>query len=210
MRYSTLETLNAYRATLGLEAFKEHGGIIPPEECNWGAPYPIDALFPNFVSPLAGKGVQFDGPFATYGPVPVEDLPGAKMDDPKLYGKDFSWEELKGDANKEKYDGKRFVFKAGLGAFEQRWDLFEKGIDTRSYMAVQLRMPGKKGENLSEKISGYILDGTQAAVAYNACGIRGQRETSWEKGTRVAGTVYFTGYGSYPYAIVIEYLQPTK
>ena len=204
------ESMNEKRAELGMAPRKPGGNSGGPELRAYMRPYPQDwaKIPPAFVSKLAGKGIQLEGPFASYSERPCELLgatPGKKEEYQKV-----EWSDLSDKAKLKSLDGKKVKFKVGLNPRKERWNLEKQGVTPLDYVAFELRMPGKTSENLSEKIMGYAVLGTRAAERFNRYGGRKARKKSWKSGTWVRGVIYAKGMGKFPASIVVDYVGKVK
>ena len=204
------EPMNAKRAELGMPPRKSGGNSGGPEFRAYMRPYPQDwAKIPSDLqSTLEGKGFQAAGPFATYSERPSK-LLGAVAGSKDAY-QAVEWSDLKDKAKLKALDGKLVKFKVGFNPRKERWNLQKQGVTSNDYIAFELRMPGKTGENLSEKIMGYAVLGSKAAKRFNQYGGKKARKKSWRAGAWIRGTLYAKGSGKYPASIVVDYVGKVK
>ena len=203
------DVIDALRKEYGLPHIAKVGDAVPPKEQLWGNPYPLDKVFPNLLSQIKGKGVQFDGPFATYearpDPETIGSVPGGK-DEYTL----VTWEDMLDKTKSAGFDGKKVKFRAGLGPMEAPWEqvVLDKKITANDYANIMLVKPGTTSMSQGSKFFAYVVLGTAAAKRYNENGVREVRKKTWAKGVYVRGILYKAppSYGRYPLIMVVDYI----
>lgn len=155
---------------------------------NYGMAYPLEAVVPNLVSKLDGKGVQANGPFAEYKSKAVATGKEYKEAQFAAFAKDRA----------KTWSGQAVSFKAGLGTNATSWLL--KNVERKDYDCVKLNAPGES-EPTRNYVMGYLLKGSEAAK--NWAKYLKKKEKYAAEGVTIRGTAWYAGSDTYSYPVCV-------
>ncbi|MBN1426277.1 right-handed parallel beta-helix repeat-containing protein [Candidatus Fermentibacteria bacterium] len=177
-----MDFLNQWRASVGLPLQAAQGTARQ----NWGMAYPLEAVIPNLVSKLPGKGVQLDGPFAHYSSEaaasPAKDYVQVSFDVFK-----------KGSPTVKKYQGDPVMFTAGLGQTSMTW--LVASAPRTDYDCVKLLKPSET-DMTRDYVYGYLLKGSPAAKMWDRLF---KKRDNYPDGVTIKGTAWYAGNDNYTY-----------
>ena len=180
-----MDFLNKWRQSVGLPLQAEPSSVRK----NYGMAYPLKAVVPNLISKVAQRGVQADGPFATY-------KSEAKAPESKEYV-ETAFANFGKDKAKT-YTGQMVTFKAGMGASATSWLL--KNAERANYDCVKLNMPGESQSTI-KCVYGYMLKGS--AAAKNWAKYLKKKDKYAKAGLIIKGTIWYAGADTYAYPVCV-------
>ncbi len=122
----------------------------------------------------------------------------------------LDWKQLK----KEKGDinAKPVMLAVGLGSVtHEPFPLNDPQVTLDDYTAVEVRKPGKTKAKTKSHFNAYIRKDSKAMDVYKLYNRPKELERTWEHGINIWGTAYYLdSKGKYPYALIVDKIQPTK
>lgn len=183
-----MDLMNEWRRSVGLPLQAEAGTARQ----NWGMAYPLEAIVPNLVSKLPGKGVQPEGPFAEYASAAA-------------VAEDVEYVEMEFDAFKrdvpavKSLAGQPVVFKGLLGQTDSSYLL--EAAPRSDYVCYKVPKVGENPDATRTFVYGYMLKGSQAHKDWEKYSRR--RERYNKDGLVIRGRAYYVGSDSYSYPVGI-------
>ena len=193
-----MDAMNEWRRSVGLPLQAEPGSA----RRNYGMAYPLSAVIPNLVAKLPGRGVQLEGPFATYaaeaGATAAAD-PAAAAGAPKA---NVEYAEVTYDGFKKTAPGikdlanKPVRFKGGLGGRSTEFHL--KQATAADYDCYKVARPGERPDATRDYVFVYILKGSDAAKNWDKLY---RKKDKYPDGVLLKGTASFIGKDTYPFPV---------
>ncbi len=183
-----MDIMNEWRRSVGLPLQAGPGTARK----NWGMAYPLEAVIPNLVSPLKGKGVQIDGPFEKYASKAAE-----------VEEKNYEVVEIdvfkKGGPDVKTLAGKPVELTAQMGPSQMTFLL--KEAPRSDYVCFQLVKMGQNASATRDFVYGYMLKGSEAHKNWQK--YYKKRDRHNKKGLKFKGSAWYVGNDSYNYPVGI-------
>jgi len=189
-----MDSMNEWRRSVGLSL----QGEAASKRKNYGMAYPLEAVVPGLVSKVKGRGVQVDGPFATYSGGGEAGAAGGGEAAAKDYAEVLFDAFKKGAAGVKQLDSKPVQFKAGMGSTAMSW--FLKSAPREDYTCVKLLLPGETDTTRSY-VFGYLLKGSAADKQWTTFYKR--KDSYNTEGITIKGTAFYIGTDTYEYPVAI-------
>jgi hypothetical protein len=205
-----MDMMNEWRRSVGLPLQAEPGS---PRK-NWGMAYPLSAVIPNLVSPIADRGVQVKGPFQEYhsnaSPATASATASSATGSAETAG-NFAETPFdgfnKGAAGCKELAGKAVAVKAGMGQSATTWLL--KDAPRENYLCVKLLAPGET-DMTRNYLFGYILKGSDVNKDWEK--LAKKRDKYNATGLMFKGKAWYLGNDNYPFPVglIIESIVPIE